>query len=228
MMSKAFLLLVGTVTHLLVISAPLIFVDIQSGEYLRRPTTLIYYLLMTIFCFMEAEASLHLSEGEHAPAEKVFLPYVTGICVLMIFWLCLYDYSKYLHQNTLRMTVGVLFITTGIIVRVNAIRTLNKYFVSHVSYIKNHKLITTGIYSFVRNPSELGLLFICIGATILLGSWSGFFAVVFVLFPLTIYRVHLEDRLLFLLFEKKYEMYKANTPSLFPWFIKQKVYPKII
>ena len=204
------------VINVLIISVPLIFVDIQLHDYLNNPNIWAYYLLMTIFCFMESKFSLHFNDIRHSSPENAFLPYMMGGCVLLIFWVSIYDYTNHFQSHLIQLIVGCLLIMIGLTIRLISIKKLHIFFVSHVAYVKSHQLITTGIYSVIRHPSELGLLSICFGVVMLLSSLTGLLMIVFALVPLVIYRIVLEDKLLLALFSSDYEKYKAETPSLLP------------
>jgi protein-S-isoprenylcysteine O-methyltransferase len=212
-------LYICTAIHLLVISAPLLFVEIRLHEYLIMPNTWIFYLLNAVFCLLEGYASFHLTYEVPAKTEKIILPYFIGICILIVFWISVYEYAYNYQSNLIQTVVGCLLFIFGIAVRYISIKTLNKYFVSHVALLKNHQLITNGIYSFVRHPSELGLLSICFGVVFLLSSIKGLWVVIFVLLPLVIYRISMEDKLLQLKFTAEYEKYKTITPGLLPKLI---------
>lgn len=188
-------------------------------EYLSRPVTWAYYSLITLFCLLETSASLYLPDEIPVKTEKVVLPYLIGICVLIVFWISIYDYANYFRFYLMQAVIGCLLIVLGIAVRLISILKLNRYFVNHVALVDNHQLITKGIYSFVRHPSELGLLSICFGVGILLSSMTGLWVIALVLFPLTIYRMSLEDKLLQSLFTTEYDKYRASTPGLFPKLI---------
>jgi protein-S-isoprenylcysteine O-methyltransferase Ste14 len=213
-----FALYVGTALSLLVISAPLAFVGIQLDELLSRPVTWAYYSLIGTFCFLEARLSLYLPNENPTKVEKVFLPYLTGICVLIICWVSLYDYANYFQFHLVQAAVGCLLVVSGVAARLASIQKLDKYFISHIALVDNHQLVATGIYAIVRHPSELGLLSICVGVATLLASTTALWIAALVLFPLTIYRVALEDKLLRSLFGSDFDNYKASTPSLLPKF----------
>ena len=214
--SNKAVLCIGTILNLLVISAPLAFVDILLLEYLCRPVTWVYYSLVAVFCFLESRDSLNLCDGNPVKTEKAFLPYLIGICVLIFFWIAIYDYANYFSFYLIQAVIGSLIVVMGVSLRLISIRKLNQYFLSHVALVDNHQLITTGIYSFVRHPSELGLLTICFGVAILLSSMTGLWFIALVLCPLTIYRISLEERLLRSLFTTEYEKYRTTTPRLLP------------
>ena len=73
-------------------------------------------------------------------------------------------------------------------------------------------LVTTGLYSRIRNPIYLfGGLF-TVGLSLFLSVW-GPLAVALVLVPLQIYRSRQEERVLAQAFREEYERYKAKT-----WF----------
>jgi protein-S-isoprenylcysteine O-methyltransferase Ste14 len=175
---------------------------------------------MAIFCFMEAQASSRIPDCNHAKAEKPFIPYTIGACILIIFWTSIYEYITFFQFSLMQTVTGCSLIVLGIFIRVTSIKKLNEFFTSHISHIKNHQLVTTGIYSHIRHPSELGLLSICFGVTILLSSMAGFLLASVVLLPLTLYRIFLEDKLLLSLFSNNYVKYKTSTPRLLPKLLK--------
>ncbi len=218
-MLKWSVIYIGTTLNLLVISAPLVVVDINIDEYFSNPVIWAFYLLIAMVCLFEGGASFYLDNENPHNVEKVFLPYLVGICVLLIFWISIYEYTNYFQIDLIQSVIGSLLIVFGVTVRLISILKLNKYFLSHVGLVDNHQLITTGIYSLIRHPSELGLLSICLGVVIFLSSIMGLCLIAFVLLPLTIYRIILEDRLLQSLFTAEYNDYKARTPGLFPKLI---------
>lgn len=209
-------LCLGALLNLLVLSAPLVFVDIQIQEYFSRPVTWIYYFLITIFCLLEGWGSLRVPSEQPNAIQKHSLPYLIGLLVLIIFWVSIYDYAEVFQIHLLQIVSGSLLISLGIAIRLCAILKLKKYFVSHIALITNHQLVTTGIYSFVRHPSELGLLSICFGIAILLSSLKAILISILILCPLIIYRVLLEDKLLQLNFGLAHNIYRSVTPILFP------------
>lgn len=220
-MPKGIALAIGITLNILILSLPLLFIDSPIQEYrsfLKGPEVWGYYLLISLFCLLESSASQSISEESLVHKKKVFLPYLIGACILLSFWTSIFEYAEQpSSRQSLTSIVGGLLIIAGITIRLISIRKLNKYFVSHVGLIPNHQLVNTGIYSVVRHPSELGLLFICFGVSIMLLSTTGIMVTATTLMPLIIYRLSLEDGLLQAQFGQKYEQYKSVTPSLIPY-----------
>ena len=61
--------------------------------------------------------------------------------------------------------IGLLFVLVGILIRLVSIRTLSGNF----SFIlkKPNRIVTTGIYKYIRHPSYLGSLFMILGFSVI-------------------------------------------------------------
>ena len=84
------------------------------------------------------------------------------------------------------------------------------------------KLITNGLYAYVRNPMILGLFIFMLGLGVLLGSLS----LIFIFTPLFIvlnvlYIKAIEEKEMEKKFGREYLEYKKRVPMFFPWFKKR-------
>jgi protein-S-isoprenylcysteine O-methyltransferase Ste14 len=77
---------------------------------------------------------------------------------------------------------------------------------------KAKKLVTTGLYSRIRNPIYVFAALFLVGLAVVLGRWELAVFVV-VLVPVQMYRARKEERVLSLAFGDEYARYKAGT-----WF----------
>lgn len=80
-----------------------------------------------------------------------------------------------------------------------------------------HKLVTMGIYSYIRHPIYLGIAMFCIGLEMVYGSW--YFISFFALFIPAFIRARKEDELMQNNFGKKYLDYKKRTKLLIPFVL---------
>ena len=78
---------------------------------------------------------------------------------------------------------------------------------------KAKHLVTTGLYSRIRNPIYVFGALTLVGMAIVLGNWVLGVLVAVVLVPLQVYRARKEDAVLAAAFGEEYERYKAGT-----WF----------
>jgi len=77
-------------------------------------------------------------------------------------------------QPTNAFIAGTILVFTGAIIRILCFRKLGRLFTFEISILKEHKLITTGLYRYVRHPSYTGSVIHIIGAPMChlsAGSW---------------------------------------------------------
>ena len=77
---------------------------------------------------------------------------------------------------------------------------------------KAKKLVTTGLYSRIRNPIYVFGAMLLVGMSVVLGNWV-LLGLVVVLMPLQAYRARKEEAVLAAAFGEEYVRYKAGT-----WF----------
>jgi protein-S-isoprenylcysteine O-methyltransferase Ste14 len=111
--------------------------------------------------------------------------------------------------------IGVLLFSAGGVVRLWPVFVLGNRFSGLVAIQEGHTLVTTGIYSRIRNPSYLGLLVGALGWSLAFRSWAGVFLTALMVPPLVV-RMRSEERLLRAEFGGKYEAYRARTARLVP------------
>jgi protein-S-isoprenylcysteine O-methyltransferase Ste14 len=92
---------------------------------------------------------------------------------------------------------------------------LGRRFSGLVAIQPGHTLVTTGIYSLVRNPSYVGLLLSSFAWGLAFRSIVGLVLAALMIPPL-IARIHAEERLLASQFGAEYEAYRRKTWRLIP------------
>jgi protein-S-isoprenylcysteine O-methyltransferase Ste14 len=111
---------------------------------------------------------------------------------------------------------GLILSCMGILLRVVARKTLGKYFSSRLRISEEHKLIKNGIYKYIRHPAYLGSLLFSIGVPMLFLSLYGTLLMLG-LFPLFLYRIRIEERMLIEKFGAKYRKYMEKTKKIIPF-----------
>ena len=108
-------------------------------------------------------------------------------------------------------TLGVLIILLGLIIYILAIK------IKITKAIKENRLLTTGVYSIVRNPIYSAWLLLCTGALLCSGSLllTLLFFLIFWLY-LTILMKHTEEKWLTKLFKNNVEQMKSRPPHRAP------------
>ncbi len=104
----------------------------------------------------------------------------------------------------------------GVSIAVIARRTLSSNWSGNVELKKNHELITTGIYHYVRHPIYTGVLLLEIGTLLVFPSLTSIFALVWISYLFTIKMIE-EEKLLTTHFPKEYPAYKKRVKALIPF-----------
>jgi protein-S-isoprenylcysteine O-methyltransferase Ste14 len=137
----------------------------------------------------------------------IALGYVPALTDRLDFWT--------IDGNALRWP-GILLFGLGGALRLWPVYVLGDRFSGLVAIQPGHTLVTTGIYSRIRNPSYLGLLMNSLGWSLAFRSGVGVLMTAALLPPL-IARMHSEERLLSSEFGAEYEAYRGRTWRLLPW-----------
>jgi protein-S-isoprenylcysteine O-methyltransferase Ste14 len=114
--------------------------------------------------------------------------------------------------------LGIVLVFIGILFRFWSIQTLGKFFRTRVMIQADHKLITTGPYKYLRNPSYTAILIILIGFGFGIGNWASvlvFFAAGVIAYASRIALV--EERALAEQFGQEFQDYKKHTWALIPF-----------
>jgi len=111
--------------------------------------------------------------------------------------------------------LGVVLFGLGGALRLWPVYVLGDRFSGLVAIQPGHILVTTGIYSRIRNPSYLGLLIMSLGWALTFRSGVGVLMAAALMPPL-IARMRAEERLLASEFGAEYEAYRARTWRLLP------------
>ena len=119
-----------------------------------------------------------------------------------------------LDGDAVRWTGVVLYVLGGAL-RIWPVFVLGNRFSGLVAIQPGHTLVTTGLYSVVRNPSYLGMLVLSLGWALAFRSGVGVLLAVLTLVPL-IARIRAEEALLLSQFGAAYDAYRARTWRLVP------------
>jgi protein-S-isoprenylcysteine O-methyltransferase Ste14 len=111
--------------------------------------------------------------------------------------------------------IGVALFAAGGVVRIWPVFVLGNRFSGLVAIQPGHRLVTSGIYRYVRNPSYLGLLIGSLGWALAFRSLAGVILTALLMPPL-VARMRSEERLLSSEFGAEYDRYRASTPRLIP------------
>lgn len=162
-------------------------------------------------------SSGNLSSGVREDRANRWVLAVFAVVGLLQAWLPAYTDRKAfwtIDGDTVRWA-GVVLYAAGGVLRLWPVFVLDRRFSGLVAIQPEHTLVTTGIYSIVRNPSYLGLLVNSLGWALAFRSGVGLLLTALCIPPL-VARMHSEERLLRSQFGADYDAYCARTARLIP------------
>jgi protein-S-isoprenylcysteine O-methyltransferase Ste14 len=121
-----------------------------------------------------------------------------------------------LPRNVWMQIIGLLIIFFGSFLFIWARRMLGKFYSGHLSVVEGQQLVQGGPYRFIRHPAYAGYILIALGLALGYSSLAGWAAILFLLIPSVMYRVHVEDQLLAEYFGAQFNDYARRTKRLFP------------
>jgi protein-S-isoprenylcysteine O-methyltransferase Ste14 len=159
----------------------------------------------------------NLSSGEQEDRGNRWVLIAFSVIMILISFLPAYTDRKGIFVfdgNTIRW-LGIVLFSAGGALRLWPVFVLGRRFSGLVAIQPEHKLVTTGIYSRIRNPSYLGLLVSTLGWALAFRSGAGVLLAALTIPPL-VARMRAEEKLLRAHFGSAYDAYCARTSRLIP------------
>lgn len=171
-------------------------------------------LVLTVAAFF---SSGNLSSGEQEDRGNRWVFIAFTLIAILIAYLPAYMDRKNIFvidgDTTRWLGIAVLFF--GGVLRLYPVFVLGNRFSGLVAIQPGHALVTTGIYSKIRNPSYLGLIVSSVGWGLAFRSWAGVILGLLMILPL-VGRMRAEEKLLRAHFGSEYDDYCARTKRLIP------------
>ena len=131
---------------------------------------------------------------EQSTAQKIimFLAIFTSLALLVF---CAFDHRFAWSAVPWYVSlVGNALVAFGLLINLLVFRE-NSYGASTIQTFEDQKVISTGLYSYVRHPMYVGVIVMIIGVPLALGSWWGLGILAFTI-PVLVWRILDEEKLL--------------------------------
>ena len=159
----------------------------------------------------------NLNPGEREDRTNRWVLMVFAILGLLAAWLPAYTDQKnvaVVGGETMRW-IGVGLYAVGSVLRLVPVFILGRRFSGLVAIQRDHRLVTTGLYSKIRHPSYLGMLILSLGWSLAFRSLVGVGLTILTVIPV-MGRINAEEALLAQTFGAEYAAYRARTWRLVP------------
>ena len=187
----------------------LYFVGLAFSEVLRLPRR---------YAHLRSRGEWHVGKGVSRVSEFGVL-----FCIVIGLWMLpgVYAFTGLLDSHNYSVPQSVFWIAAvvfliGLVIRWLAHRTLAGLWSGTLELAQDHKLITKGIYGYLRHPLYTSLILWGLCQPVLLpnavAGWSGLVAVLL----LWLVRVPKEEAMMLAEFGEEYRRYAARTGRIFP------------
>lgn len=112
---------------------------------------------------------------------------------------------------------GLGLIILGVLLRIDVIRSLGKFFTVQVTIKSDHQLKTDGYYKYVRHPSYTASLISFIGFGVSLNHWCSVLLAGGMAFIAFAIRIRIEEKVLLSHFGEAYTAYRKKTKAIIPF-----------
>lgn len=113
--------------------------------------------------------------------------------------------------------LGLALCLMAVPVGVIALRALGRFYVPDPDILPNQKLVTNGVYRYVRHPIYTALLLWMLGFPLIIGSLWGLAVGALFIGPALWLRIREEEAMLLQAFGDEYRAYQARTWRLLPF-----------
>ncbi|MFW9905582.1 MAG: methyltransferase family protein [Candidatus Thorarchaeota archaeon] len=209
-----------------VLGIPILVIFINSGfilfagEVYNNIATLIPIFLFNVIIIIDILIRPLSSKKDEFKRSILIISFVLLPTILILPY---FEYKVFI-QNWLSsllyswgVITGIVFLFIGGFVLLISRIQLGRYGGPRIVIETNHKLITNGVYRFIRHPMYLGFLFAFFGYFLALGSIIMTILICFFFFLIFRSRIQLEERLLLSEFGDEYAEYMDRTKKLLPF-----------
>jgi protein-S-isoprenylcysteine O-methyltransferase Ste14 len=192
-------------------------------QFFNSPARLTYAIVITLLqvfsIFYNPRAGQNKGESKRGVEKhKTDLLLIQILSLAVVFLAPLSDRNSFGIFNfgeTVRL-LGFIFLTPGFILMQIAEKYLDRQFSIVVTIQKDHKLIQSGPYKFIRHPRYLGILSFFTGISLVFRSLFAVFLVI-ALSLVLIWRIYAEEALMKQEFDKEWDAHCKKSWRIIPF-----------
>jgi protein-S-isoprenylcysteine O-methyltransferase Ste14 len=194
--------------------------DLQG--FISNPARLGYIVLVVL---LQLFIVIKMPEvGQSRAGEKIVRRQRLAVVVIQVISIAMVIAAPYGDRRNIAVLteggnlryIGLVMFSLGLIVTTWAEAKLGKLFSTEVTIQKGHKLVTGGLYQYLRHPRYLGMLVFSIGISLVFRSWLTLLLVTAMTLVL-LWRIHDEEALMHEEFGSDWEAYSQRSWRLIPF-----------
>ncbi|WP_273832426.1 methyltransferase family protein [Guptibacillus sedimenti] len=179
----------------------------------------VLFVLLTVLWISEFVMKRGKKSTESSSSEKRSFVLILSMISLAIVGSIIFSERNLFVFNESPFTelLGLILYGSGIGLRYWGIQELGRFFSRNVIVEQKVDLVSSGPYRLLRHPLYTGLLLTLVGLPIYIGTWGGGILSFLLLVPALLYRIRIEERMLFDSVGKTYHEWGKERYRLLPF-----------
>ena len=180
---------------------------------------IIFLIFIRFFRFGAKAKELLKTEHDQNTTKLLGIAFVSCIFFLLVAPVLNFYNMGSLVPITLFFIIGIFIMIIGMLIRIQAVRTLGRNYTSTLQTQEGQTIINKGFYKYIRHPGYLGNIFLFLGSGIAVCNEFVFVILAIILIPVYLRRIKYEEIMLENIFKDQYRVYKSNTKKLIPFLL---------
>lgn len=188
----------------------------MTGFYISIGSLLTYLIIENFLRFGKDAKSLKTRESDQGTTVLLRIALISTVLLVLVSYF-LNRHNLFRSNSKILIFSGLIFVITGIIIRLIATFTLKECYTRTLKITDKHKVVKHGIYSIVRHPGYLGVTTFLIGCGLLTGNFLTIILILLIVPFSFIKRLLVEEQMLIEYFGDEYKEYMKKTYRLIPF-----------
>lgn len=121
------------------------------------------------------------------------------------------------REHSLLVSIfGVALFVAANVLRLVAIRTLDRFWSLHIEIRDSQQLIEEGVYGYLRHPAYAAFILEHLAIPLVGNAWYSLAAAAFLYMPMLLFRMHKEEEALTAKFGDQYREYRRRVGAVVP------------
>ena len=191
----------------------------DMNSFLHDPGGQVLLTVLNILWFIPIVGDAYVPQGKIKVSAMEHLYYLTMSVLLLEFIGSAYEYTHFRIGNITppETVIGLAAICVGFLISLSGWLSIRRYSAPRFQIIEDHKVISNGLYRFIRHPICLSFFLIALGVPIFLRSAAGLVILVLIVRPAWIHVLKAEEKFLLSQLGDEYKVYLGRTKRLIPF-----------
>ena len=191
----------------------------DKNYYLHDPIGQVVLGVLNILWLIPIVGDAYVPRGKIKVSTQEHFYYLTMSVLLLEFIGSVYEYTHFRIGNImpLETAVGLAAICLGFLISLSGWLSIRRYSAPRFQIIEGHRVISSGLYRFIRHPICLSFFLIALGVPVFLRSATGLVILVLIVTPAWIHVIKAEEKFLLSQLGDDYKVYLGRTKRFIPF-----------